>query len=67
MLFVTLQLWESIRAGTVEQHPLFRPAQHLQQGGGGAAGQGAGGASATQLPVVGAGSGYRRYDGESAI
>lgn len=67
MLYVTLLLWESIRAGTVEQHPLFRPAQHAQQEQGGGGGPGAGGASATQLPVVGGGSGYRRYDGDSAI
>lgn len=57
MLYVTVQLWECIRSGTVRQHPLFRVA---------AADTGSGGASA-QLPAVGAGSGYQRYGGEGSV
>ena len=56
-LFATLQLWGHIRAGTVEQHPMFKPA-----------GSGAGAAApSAQLPAVGSGTGYSRYDGDSAI
>ncbi|PRW60200.1 MBL fold metallo-hydrolase [Chlorella sorokiniana] len=42
MLYVTVQLWECIRAGTVRQHPLFRVA---------ASDAGSGGAGGAQLPA----------------
>lgn len=58
----TLLLWEAIRAGAVQQHPLFK---HAEGGGaGGAAGTG----PAMQLPAVGGGaSRYQRYGGEGEV
>lgn len=79
MLFVTAQLWGAIRGGTVEQHPMFSHAAHAAAvGGGGGAGTGmpsypvypppaASGVQQQQLPAVGQGGGYQRYDGERPV
>lgn len=79
MLFVTAQLWGAIRAGQVEQHPMFSHAAHAAAvGGGGGDGGGAPPAYPAyppqaasgmqqQLPAVGQGGGYQRYNGEQPV
>ena len=61
MLHSTWQLWQAIRDGTVQQHPMFNYDPEGGSSGGG------GGGAPQQLPAVGKAGGYRSYGGDGPV